>query len=150
MMSICLIALKHVWRWTSLWEWCMKYYAFFIVLFEGFQASCYSGILIKNLWQKPQERKTTLCGKTEMKQTFDIKITVEFTKWPFNSSRIHVCTIQYLFRLKNAFFLKHRPPIKVNWTHWFTHVWSWKVTYLLLLKHEWQGVDVGMSSNYNV
>ena len=44
----------------------MKYYAFFIVLFEGFQASCYSDILIKNLWQKPQERKTTLCGKIEM------------------------------------------------------------------------------------
>ena len=58
----------------------MKYYAFFIVLFEGFQASCYSDILIKNLWQKPQERKTTLCGKTEMKQTFDTKITVEFNK----------------------------------------------------------------------
>lgn len=102
---------------------------FFIVLLERFQASCYSDILMKNLWQKPQQRKTTLCGKIEMKRTFDTKITVKFNKWPFNSSRIHVCTIQYFFYLNYVFFLKHRPPIKVNWTHWFTHVWSWKVTY---------------------
>ena len=46
----------------------MKCYAFFfIVLFERFQASYYSDILIKNLWQKPQEPKTTLRGETEMK-----------------------------------------------------------------------------------
>lgn len=100
------VLIKSEWFWNMLerWRslWCMKCYAFFSLFCSNASKHLIILIFLLKIYGRNHKNQRQLCvGRLKWNKIFDTEITV---KWPFNSSRIHVCAIQYYFLMFRFFF----------------------------------------------